>query len=125
MRKGISPVIAVVLLIAISVIAAVGVWYWVAELAAEPAGLGDDPVTLSVEDCDTTGDEVMIRNPTGTNLEDQTVRIYGPAGEEGEFTINELSAGDVDYFNVTLNLSAGEQYTLTGEGVASTSFTCS
>ncbi len=37
MRKGVSPVVATVLLIAIAVISAVAVWYWVAPLTSPPA----------------------------------------------------------------------------------------
>jgi flagellin-like protein len=37
MRKGVSPVVATVLLIAIAVISAVAVWYWVAPLTSAQA----------------------------------------------------------------------------------------
>jgi len=37
MRKGVSPVVATVLLIAIAVISAVAVWYWVAPLTSPQA----------------------------------------------------------------------------------------
>ncbi|MFW5902626.1 MAG: archaellin/type IV pilin N-terminal domain-containing protein [archaeon] len=62
MRKGISPVIAVVLLIAISVIAAVGVWYWVAGLADKPAGADYTQTAFSVQECSIDNGEVLARN---------------------------------------------------------------
>jgi len=37
MRKGVSPVVAIVLLIAIAVISAVAVWSWVSPLTSKPA----------------------------------------------------------------------------------------
>jgi len=37
MRKGVSPVVATVLLIAIAVISAVAVWYWVAPMTGQQA----------------------------------------------------------------------------------------
>ena len=45
MRKGISPIVSVVLLIAIAVIAAVGLYFWVGGLATkQPAS--DKPATI-------------------------------------------------------------------------------
>ena len=48
MRKGISPVVAVVLLIAIAVIAAVGLYFWVGGLATKQP-TPDTPTILSAQ----------------------------------------------------------------------------
>jgi flagellin-like protein len=49
--KGVSPVVAVVLLIAIAVIAAIGVWYWVSVFTGKPPTGGQQQVAFSIEDC--------------------------------------------------------------------------
>ena len=81
MRKGVSPVVAAVLLIAIAVIAAVAVWYWVSPLTARPATTGTTQMTISVERC-YDGAELDIRNVGGIAI---------PAATN--FTIYKLSDG--------------------------------
>jgi flagellin-like protein len=64
--KGVSPVVATVLLIAIAVIAAVGVWYWSANYLNKPV---DEPVsrTLLVQSCNLT--HALVRNIGGAPAE--------------------------------------------------------
>jgi flagellin-like protein len=62
-QKGISPVVAVVLLIAIAVIAAIGVWYWVGAFTGKPPTGPQQQVALSIESCN--GSHVTIRNIGG------------------------------------------------------------
>lgn len=70
MKKGVSPVVAVVLLIAIAVVAAVGVWQWVNVYLSKPDV--DNPATqpqLVVENC--------FINGTGSGVVLATVRNIG------------------------------------------------
>ena len=74
MRKGISPVVAVVLLIAIAVIAAVAVWYWVSPMTGKPATADTTQKSVSVSRCYSTYTALDLRNtggvtiPSGTNF---------------------------------------------------------
>jgi len=129
MRKGISPVIAVVLLIAISVVAAVGVWYWVAELGAKPSGIGSTPqATISIEDCDLNNERVRVRN-TGGVIVTQNVSIYGPKGEIGTiaFEIHRLDTKEIRYIPINLHenetLESGTEYEVIGD-LPVVTFTC-
>ncbi|GEM_PF-1125520 len=72
-NKGISPVVAVVLLIAIAVIAAIGVWYWVGAFTGKPPTGGQQQVSLTFESCN--GTHVIVRN-TGGIAATATASIY-------------------------------------------------
>jgi len=72
MKKGISPVIAVVLLIAISVIASVGVWYWVGSYTGKP-GVSGIKKTAEIIKCNTT--HVYVQN-NGQQKLDTTADVY-------------------------------------------------
>jgi len=126
MRKGISPVIAVVLLIAISVIAAVGVWYWVAELAGQPAGLDHDQMAVSVEECnaETTENALRIRNTGGVNIDDGTEAEIHPH-DNATVDIG-LNATEVAYRNLDGGdgLDTGTEYTLLADEIPAVTFTC-
>ncbi|MCK4327439.1 MAG: type IV pilin [Candidatus Diapherotrites archaeon] len=73
MRKGISPIVAVVLLIAIAVIAAVGLYFWVGGLATkQPTPDTPNIITAQTVTCATnagvpTDVTVMLQN-LGTDL---------------------------------------------------------
>ncbi len=73
MKKGISPIVAVVLLIAIAVIAAVGLYFWVGGLATKQP-TPSTPATISVYavhcGSDTENTTIMIANtsPPGTTI---------------------------------------------------------
>ena len=65
MRKGISPIVAVVLLIAIAVIAAVGLYFWVGGLATKQP-TPSTPIVIGAQrvSCNTTDNNltVLIQN---------------------------------------------------------------
>ena len=65
MKKGISPIVAVVLLIAIAVIAAVGLYFWVGGLATQQPTT-DKPGVISAN-C--VGQTVMVSNIGTTTIE--------------------------------------------------------
>ncbi len=129
MEKGISPVIAVVLLIAIAVISAVGVWYWVGGLASKPGGVQQAQTGFTIEDCDTDEDQVLIRN-TGSIDIASSASVYNSSNDEvGAIQMNasELVLGveEVGYRNVTgANLTSGETYTVIEGGLPTVQFTC-
>ncbi len=101
MRKGISPIVAVVLLIAIAVIAAVGLYFWVGGLATKqptpntPIVIGAQKVTcttqpgnanvtLLVQNLDASShltSRLGIIGDNGTCWNSTTVNI-GPANQE-------------------------------------------
>jgi len=128
MKRGISPVIAVVLLVSISVIAGVGAWYWVSELASKPAGVDPDQRAISVEDCDPNTNQIRVRDVTGKGL-NKNVSIYSPDGEIGvlDFEENPLSIDEIKYMEVDLEdgeeLEPGVEYKIVGE-VPVVTFTC-
>ncbi len=67
--KGVSPVVATVLLIAIAVVAAIGVWFWVAGLQNKPATPAETKM-LQLEACirGNTTTTLVLRNPTAYQL---------------------------------------------------------
>ena len=87
MRKGISPIVAVVLLIAISVIAAVGLYFWVGGLATKQP-TPDTPRTINayMVSCNETGNStVQISNtsPSGLSIAGATLRTSWVGGMAG------------------------------------------
>ena len=104
MKKGISPVVAVVLLIAIAVIAAVGVWYWVGAYTGEP-NVQTSLKTYGIGQCN--GTYAFINNNGGKAL-DSNAAIYSsslvPTGAEFNFsgtTIAASGAGLVPIVNAS------------------------
>lgn len=65
--KAVSPVVATVLLIAISVVAVVGIWSWLATFAENPNPDTDNTV-FSVEMCNLT--HAKIRNTGGVTIKE-------------------------------------------------------
>jgi len=133
MKKGISPVVAVVLLIAIAVIASVGVWYWIGEFTDKPSVAGADK-SMTITEC--TGTAVFVQN-TGANKLDGTVAFYDIGKTQvGVLDFSVLAGGGidvagadwVDLYNIsgseiTTDLDAGTYYVLEG-GIQQTSFNC-
>ena len=135
MKKGISPVVAVVLLIAIAVIASVAVWFWVSPLTAKPATASTTQKTLSIESCDATNNRVFVRNSGGltvaasnvsTNFKEYT---QGGTTQLGYLDIPELSPGEAAWATIT-NTSAtdpaesGNAYEIQETGYPTMPFTC-
>ncbi len=85
MRKGISPIVAVVLLIAIAVIAAVGLYFWVGGLATKQP-TPDAPIVLS-------GQRALCQ--PGTGLANLTVIVQN-LDASGEVNASNLRIIDDD-----------------------------
>lgn len=75
MDKGVSQVISTIILILISVVAAIGVWYWAVQLADKPVRMEEEQARFTVQECEIGGDNeyatLTVRN-TGTLLIDSS-----------------------------------------------------
>jgi len=82
--KGVSPVVATVLLIAIAVVAAVGVWFWVAGLQNKPATPAETKM-LQLESCirGTNETTLVLRNPTAYHLQ---IPVSGVSIKNSDYT---------------------------------------
>lgn len=135
MRKGVSPVVAIVLLIAIAVIAAVAVWFWVSPLTGRPATASTTQKTISIEKCWVSGTTVSLlaRNSGGITIAaadsfdiyDQAsgvaVTVPTPCAITGT-AINSGAAAIVS--DATCTLTTGKSYFLRSTGYPDAPFTC-
>jgi len=119
MKKGVSPVVATVLLIAIAVISAVAVWYWVAPMTGQQATPETTQKSYTLVDiypnASSTGcNAVDIKNVGGVTLSNLyfEIRDYQtgrPAGVNGTnptigVYINmtgDLLPGSTSYYNLS------------------------
>jgi flagellin-like protein len=76
MRKGVSPVVAIVLLIAIAVIAAVAVWSWVSPLTSKPPTGSTTQYRIDIIKCYSASSSIDIKNTGGTLISGQTFDLY-------------------------------------------------
>ncbi len=130
MDKGVSPVIAVVLLVAIAVIAAVGVWYWVGGLASKPAGVDTVQQSFTVEDCLLGVEEinVRVRNTGGVTIDIEEVPVYDGTQEVGTLNLSDVGAYNIEWVNFSSEnphgVSQGVTYEVVHGQLPSVSFTC-
>jgi len=127
MKKGVSPVVAVVLLIAIAVIAAVGVWYWIGAYTSKP-NIQTSQKSFTVSACTTDGDKVLVYNNGGEKLT-TNAEIYYANGTKTDLSINfsgaPLDTGQSAYVNITGGtLSSGATYQIVGGDYPLIQFTC-
>ena len=120
MKKGVSPVVATVLLIAIAVISAVAVWYWVAPMTGQQATpetaqksytLVDIYPNSSINGCNA----IDVKNTGGITLSNvyfeirdyQTGRQAGVNGTNPPLVYvylnmtGNLLPGDINYYNLS------------------------
>jgi len=130
MRKGVSPVVATVLLIAIAVISAVAVWYWVAPFtAAQPIpstsqkGYMVSDTYLNVSNSTCNG--VDLKNTGGQTITSGTIfeiKDYATGKPAG---INGTNPTFPAYINITYDLTPGNtnfyNISLLGSGANRTS----
>ena len=78
--KGISPVVSAVLLIAIAVVAAAGVWFWVSPyLTEQPATKTAGSYYVRISNCNISGEnvKVMLRNLGASSTKpSHTLSVY-------------------------------------------------
>ncbi len=108
MRKGVSPIVAVVLLIAIAVVAAVGLYFWAGGLATSQ-NTPETPIAISAVPVGVGADELKLLL---ANLGDTAI----PAGTTF-YTSNGAEA------NLSTTLPAGQQAMLTFHGGTTSSGT--
>ncbi|MFC2175093.1 archaellin/type IV pilin N-terminal domain-containing protein [archaeon] len=136
MKKGISPIVAVVLLIAIAVIAAVGLYFWVGGLATkQPTPTTPIVITAQRVSCNTTDAgnlTALVQNldpsttlyvslyvtaDDGTTVENGTVVNIAPS-EQGQVEFG-ITADEVG------NFVSGSTYTIYGAtGVGQATVVC-
>ena len=122
MRKGISPIVAVVLLIAIAVIAAVGLYFWVGGLATKQP-TPSTPGTITAI-CSGSNHVVTISN-TGTT--DITTANLDNSMTTGTISLGSstcpttLGSGDSCVYG---NASSGAKGFVYGSDVAQAQFNC-
>ncbi len=143
MKKGISPIVAVVLLIAIAVIAAVGLYFWVGGLATkQPTPNPPKTITAYAVQCGTGAGNttIMISNtsPPGTTpitvteLKDSVGNgfVNGTVGSTGTtgWECDTSSLGPGNSMSCTLNSSdwgAGKgTIAIYGNSIAAAQVTC-
>ena len=98
MRKGISPIVAVVLLIAIAVIAAVGLYFWVGGLATKqptpstPIVIGAQKTACTLQDA-TGGDSiaVLIQNLDASTAYTNSTHAPYIIGDNGKRLVSEAT----------------------------------
>ncbi len=117
MRKGISPIVAVVLLIAIAVIAAVGLYFWVGGLATkQPTPTAPGTITATC-----TGSVLTVTNIGANSLTDATLSITGTSAASACSDIPTASGATA----VCLaNMSSGETGTVYGAGTGAAAYNC-
>ncbi len=132
MRKGVSPVVAIVLLIAIAVISAVAVWTWVGPLTAKPALGSTTFYNFQISRCNPTYSPTTsaldFKNGGGANLPTTTFSLISQADgstlTSTSFTTT-LPAGMTNSsLTVNYNLSSGIAYSLRASGIPDITFVC-
>jgi flagellin-like protein len=96
--KGVSPVVAAVLLIAIAVIAAVGIWFWIGGFTSKPSLPPQQQVALSVENCN--GSHVVVRNTGGIDALSAASINNVSNSYVGYIDISDLAGGTVNTFQI-------------------------
>jgi len=129
MKKGISPVVAVVLLIAIAVIAAVGVWYWVGAYTGQP-NVTTNVKTMAIQSCN--GTAVYVQN-TGQETLSSAVHFYTTEGvDQGTLNFSDTNiasgaSGWVPLYNTSggaITTAISGNYNVLGTNIQTTPFSC-
>ena len=127
MKKGVSPVVATVVLIMMAVMAAVAVWYWVSSSTTKPPLPETSQKGYTVVDVyrntSNTGCNVLdIKNSGGLPLSSLIleVRDYGSGKPVGANGTDPSGPTFQAYVNITSELAAGmtAAYNLSGLGSA-------
>lgn len=140
MKKGISPIVAVVLLIAIAVISAVGLYFWVGGLATkQPTPNTPKTITAYAVKCGSSSSEnttIMIANtsPPGnsitiTDLHDSLGHGFNTTGDGSSgwvCTSSAISSGQQTACNIHADKFGQGNGTISvyGSSIASAQVTC-
>ncbi len=136
-KKGISPVVAVVLLIAIAVIAAVGLYFWIGSLTGQPTTKQKPrTITASTVNCNQTGDisRVLISDTADPeasliNLTDAGMDLETSSGapitncNPKSITSGDTASCDIGDENATFKKASGT-ISIFGEKIAASEISC-
>jgi flagellin-like protein len=135
--KGVTPIVATVLLIAMTVITAMGLWYYVTEIASNEIEVPGSEQTreLRISSCDADELYAIVRN-TGSSDLNVNADVYNASGvKAGVLNFVErtssagsvgLTVGEVDKINITKtvdNFYPGT-YRVFDENYSEVTFTC-
>ena len=127
MIKGVSPVVAIVLLIAIAVISAVGVWVFVGPLTSKPPLPGGVSYEISVEGC-VVPNLLDIKNTGASKIVSQTFSLVNLADgsvQTATCPITNLAPYDSTQCTTTgTTLVSGVTYALRAANYPEAQFTC-
>ena len=131
MKKGISPIVAVVLLIAIAVIAAVGLYFWVTSMAT-PKATTTTPytITASCMGAGTNANGTLFIYNTGSediSLSSNNIKITQNDVLRKTLSSGTISAGDYeDYTAAEINatLTVGDKLIVSGNAISPVSVVC-
>ncbi|MCD4740584.1 hypothetical protein K8R43_05365 [archaeon] len=128
MKKGISPIVAVVLLIAISVIAAVGLYFWVTAFTTAPA-TGTTPYVIQANCLGASSgyNGTLFINNIGTKsipAGQLNFQIGSKSGTITHVALAPSSTLNISAANITVDLTAGKNGTVWATGGSATSFYC-
>ena len=132
MKKGLSPVVAVVLLIAIAVVAAAGVWFWVAPmLSGTTTGGAVAEYHVTLTGCKMLTNDAFTMNVrnigTKATLSGQTgVPVYNANTDVqvGTMDLASISAGALEWKNLTNTTTIAGTYYFESADFAKTKFSC-
>ncbi len=126
MHRGISPVVGIVLLIAVSVIAVVGVWFWMGNYTSKPEVINVPYAKPALTVVDFEGYSAVVSNVGGV-VADSAALVYNASGDYvGYLALNETplqagSSGVIDFVSVVDTLYAGE-YSIVSDVYPMTTF---
>lgn len=129
MRKGVSPVVAIVLLIAIAVISAVAVWSWIGPLTSKPPTGATTQYSVAILSCYPATDTIDIQNSGGVKISGQAFdlinRNTGVLLNESAVSAQTLTPGETNSsVLVGHDLTAGTSYALRAQNFPDVEFTC-
>ena len=127
MKRGISPIVAVVLLIAIAVIAAVGLYFWVGSLTGKQATPNTPKMITANVICNQTGNSTILITNIGTEkisslnttlkTSDSNVKIV-------DCSPNDISSGETASCTITNFHQGNGTISIYGDNLGAISVTC-
>ena len=129
--KGVSPVVATVLLIAIAVIAAVGVWFFVQNMTSKQTG-SPSMMAMGVEGCTLNASGVAasltIRNLADTSLVGTTFQVFDSTSTTNVSSFTSTMVKTGEFQTVSLGAVTGMQsagtYTIKATNLPTVTFSC-
>ncbi len=133
MKKGISPIVAVVLLIAIAVIAAVGLYFWVGSLTNKPA-TPTQPGMLTAQaicgDNQSSTTTFLLTNIGTSTVDISTLKMTAPKDSSAQFNASSdcasttIQAGGTIKCNITNFGKGSGTATFYGTNIGTFAITC-